>query len=467
MTSRDDRGMFVKKDSQDPLRSDPLIEDWLNAYESKWTRRTYFSQLKYFLGKNGLSPEQFLSLENGKARDLVISELRSLRDINKHSKVKAVGDATKSFRAYYEKPLEFRKQDKFRRVRKKISSGQEHVPTPEEIYRMINESQKERDKALIAILYQTGLRLNAIQKLTLGMLRPYLYPEINAPIPIRVNENLDTKLRSSEIGYYFTFLARDGSEYLKNFTDQLKDKPDDYRLFGFHEGTILNIVKKLAKKIGLDPKTVWTHLFRKSFRKVLNSLSSTLDEDTKEALMGHKLPGARGNYFDYADLEEIKEKYSRLQFWTQNVGLSELKQENRNLKQQISILQLDLGELRSELEKFESVQKILDDPRKWLQAQDAYPPDGLTREQLGEWMNRRYGDPRIEVYDANLTEPETISLENKIKEIVKNVLTEKNHSTFSYRTIEIDNEKELISLLEGGWEIYREINGKIILRKLK
>jgi len=42
---------------------------------------------------------------------------------------------------------------------------------------------------------------------------------------------------------------------------------------------------------------------------VLNA-TSDLDEDTKEALMGHSLPGSRGNYFDLHDIDEIAGKYN-------------------------------------------------------------------------------------------------------------------------------------------------------------
>jgi hypothetical protein len=54
---------------------------------------------------------------------------------------------------------------------------------------------------------------------------------------------------------------------------------------------------------------MWSRLLRKSFRKVLNQ--SDIDEDTKEAIMGHKLPGSRGNYFDSHDHDEIAGKYMR------------------------------------------------------------------------------------------------------------------------------------------------------------
>ena len=50
----------------------------------------------------------------------------------------------------------------------------------------------------------------------------------------------------------------------------------------------------------------------KAFRKVLNN--SDIDDDTREALMGHKLPGSRGSYFDSHDADEIAKKYARCDF---------------------------------------------------------------------------------------------------------------------------------------------------------
>jgi len=64
--------------------------------------------------------------------------------------------------------------------------------------------------------------------------------------------------------------------------------------------------------VGENSQGTWPHCLRKAFRKVLNS--SDIDEDTKEALMGHKVPGSRHNYFDYHDIEEIERKYMRLNF---------------------------------------------------------------------------------------------------------------------------------------------------------
>jgi len=361
---RDSHGRFVKQYDDDTLDSDPLVQDWLNSYESKETRYTYLSQFRHFITEIGLSPQEYLDLDINKSRSILVAKIREYRDQERHSKAKATADAVRAFMKYHYKPIQLRRQDVPRRIRKKLNSGLEHVPTEDEIYGMVEASNKERNKALIMVLFQSGIRVNALRRLTLGMLRPYLYPEIDAPIPLQITSDIDTKLRSSEISYYYTFIARDGAEYLKNYTDQLMDEPDECRLFGLDNSRICQIIKRLAKKIGIDPKTVWTHLLRKSFRKVLNR--STLDEDTKEAIMGHRLAGSRGNYFDHADLNEIRSKYARLDFRNQNVEVRELQ---RELERESQIRRMLESQLRYMDQTFE---KRVKDSFDVMMAQQTY-----------------------------------------------------------------------------------------------
>jgi len=73
------------------------------------------------------------------------------------------------------------------------------------------------------------------------------------------------------------------------------------------------MVKGAARRSGIRPESIWTHCLRKSFRKILNA-TPAIDEDTKEALMGHKLPGSRGSYFDYHDEDEVMGKYMQADF---------------------------------------------------------------------------------------------------------------------------------------------------------
>ena len=77
---------------------------------------------------------------------------------------------------------------------------------------------------------------------------------------------------------------------------------------------------------------VWTHTLRKSFRKVLNA-TPDLDEDTKEALMGHRLPGSRGNYFGIHDIDEIAAKYAKANFGSGLDIRAELAQRDRTIEE--------------------------------------------------------------------------------------------------------------------------------------
>jgi hypothetical protein len=62
----------------------------------------------------------------------------------------------------------------------------------------------------------------------------------------------------------------------------------------------------------MDPKTIWTHSLRKSFRKIVRQ--TDLDDDTREMLMGHTIGGSREAYFDRHDIELIKKEYEKCNF---------------------------------------------------------------------------------------------------------------------------------------------------------
>ncbi len=143
---------------------------------------------------------------------------------------------------------------------------------------------------------------------------------------MKITNAVDTKLSGYGLPYYYTFLQAEAAKALKDYLDmrasleeELRD--EDYIFMPIlrkalnekmHRVRVSNLVKSSARKTGLDPRSVWTHTIRKSFRKVLNA--SSIDEDTKEALMSHRLPGSRDNYFDSHDLDEIARKYMTADF---------------------------------------------------------------------------------------------------------------------------------------------------------
>jgi len=70
---------------------------------------------------------------------------------------------------------------------------------------------------------------------------------------------------------------------------------------------------------------------RKTFRKILDA--SDIDEDTKEALMGHTLPGSRGSYFDMQDIDEIAAKYLKANFSSRLDVRAELEQRDQTIQE--------------------------------------------------------------------------------------------------------------------------------------
>ena len=143
---------------------------------------------------------------------------------------------------------------------------------------------------------------------------------------LKVTEEIESKLRSYDMGYYYTFLAKEATEVLKKYLEwriSRKEELNDGSPIFVTNSTIVkgeplktnsirDMIKRCARKAGLNPKGIWPHCLRKAFRKVLNN--SDIDEDTKEDLMGHKLLGSRGSYFDYHDVEEVAGKYMRCKF---------------------------------------------------------------------------------------------------------------------------------------------------------
>jgi regulator of replication initiation timing len=174
-------------------------------------------------------------------------------------------------------------------------------------------------------------------------------PAPKYPIKIIVTPDEDSKISSYGVGYYVTFLNVEAGEALREYllqrmrpktihigrgeytpggrreylseTEQLVPKDEDYVFVT--EGTvsrgrklsqvsIRDIVKRAAVKAAIEPETIWPHCFRKGFRKTL--YAAGLADDMAEALMGHKLPGSRGNYFDYHDDDMIAKQYLMADF---------------------------------------------------------------------------------------------------------------------------------------------------------
>lgn len=363
------RGLFVSGPrSYDGLLADPLISSWIDIYRSANTREAYLHWLNVLCARSELSPRQLLDLGPDEARRVVMNVVQEYLKQDKLMAAKQIQTAVKSFFEYHDRVIKFRRVDRIRRIRKKVAY--EVIPSKDQIYRMADIFKKEgllrlRTRAIILCLFQSGVRVSCLLNWRLGMVREQLYPEIKVPVRLKITNQIDTKLSGYELPYYYTFLQAEAAKALRDYLDyrasqegELRD--DDYifkpilrkaRREKMSRMGVLLLVKSAAKRIGLDPRCVWTHVIRKSFRKVLNA--SPIDEDTKEALMGHRLQGSRENYFDSHDLDEIARKYMQADF--------SATKKTEDLQKDLEVSKVEIERLRVDLALAHSGRRALEE----------------------------------------------------------------------------------------------------------
>jgi len=275
-----------------------------------------------------------------------------------------------------------------------------------------------------------------------SLIKDQLFPpdnHIKIPVYLRITESVDTKLRSDDVGYYYTFLGREAAEALRDYLkwrigNEEKLKPDS-PVFASHATTIRGtplssssirgIIKRCAKNAGIEPERVWTHCLRKAFRKVLNG--SDIVEDTREALIGHKLPGSRGSYFDSHDVDEIARKYMKC--------------------------------------NFARIEAMSEDMRKGMLL-------SLWRDQARMFgidpMKVRIKKEKVLGREPN-TEEEMVAIHTEIKKTVISPVKQKGESNDCNSRpyiSKIISERELVQYVEEGWEIVRELsNGRFLVRR--
>jgi len=258
----------------------------------------------------------------------VKSEIRRIAQrflsADKPSMARSIIVAARSFFSAHEKLVNFTRRERVPAYRKKIAI--QVVPSKEEVYRMADAAARLRDKALVLCAFQSGVRPSCLLNWNVGVVRKQLYPETCVPVGLKITKALDSKIAGYNLDYYWTFLQLEAATALRAYLDariqkgeRLKDDgpiwvtdASSIRGTKLSSKSYLGVVKRLASRVGIDPKTVWPHCLRKSFRKVLNS--ADIDDDTREALMGHRIPGSRENYFDRHDVIEAAKKYMRCNF---------------------------------------------------------------------------------------------------------------------------------------------------------
>ena len=362
-------------------------------------------QFQHFLEINKLDPDEALGLSEAEVKKCVKRACLTKQQEDHYAAARNLFYIVRRFFELNGKEIRFNRTEKkmlLKRKPKKIAK--QHIPTREEIYRMAdafpnrNSRQHTRGKAMILSLWQSGVRSSCLCSWVYGMFKDQLWPQVKIPVTIKVVANRpdgvtdcaeDTKLSSYNVGYYYTFLHEEAALALRDYlNERIADgwQPEDSNPVFVTEASmtkgdpidaqhVIGVVKTAAEQVGIDPDSIWTHCLRKAFRKTL--YRGGVDPDCAEGLMGHKLPGSKGSYFDYHDASFVADEYMR-GFW-QRIGIDRI----RGLEDEI-------GELRKEREKRQQLETKITELKQRL--------NGLTKPKktIDTTMTQLLEDPEVQ-----------------------------------------------------------------------
>jgi integrase len=325
----------------------------------------------------------------------------------------------------------------------------EYVPTSEEIERMAIAAGSKRNRALILMLYTTGLRISTLRALTVGDVIEELEGGLNV-IEIPVYAEMKNRIPEACKGGipYYTFASAEAVEALREYLEERKKKygglENDEPLFcsdttnvpvevrrktPIMRKAIQQIVKRAARKARIKRwRDVTPHCLRKAFESALRN--NGLDVKDQEFLMGHILPGSQDAYYDYSKVEELRAKYAKIRFFR--------------------TAQIDKIEMIKAFAKTLGIEEIEVKIQRLMEEQ----PELDEMEALGKIMREELG-----IRPLNM-KPTKYRKENESVDC-------NNNNCKKYES-KIVSENELLPYLDEGWDMVKELkNGMIVIRRLR
>lgn len=383
-----------KRSYEEFIENNDVIKEWLEK-KPKNTKIKYASLVQKFCEFSNIKPEEFLELPAKKARDVAWEFIKTLWDA-KNDKTSTAINAMYALKSFYRNhdgeklPFDSIKGGKhhingLRRKRVKY----EHVPKRKEVYRIANMATNLRDRAIVLTLFQSGIRVNALISLNYSHVKDQLAAG-KVPLRIKINDDIDTKLKGYSVAFYYAFLGKESVEALKEYCEKVhRFSKDDTPLFmtdsnkRMRDVLIWTNLKGCIERAGFDKRTITTHTIRKAFRRCVRQ--ADINEELKEVLMGHKLKGTMENYYDRNDLEEIQKQYEKIDFSEERNGVrisefAELKLERETLRSVIMNQRSEIDDLKQKVEKTENVGGYIDHLYKQME---------MMQKQINEFTGKK------------------------------------------------------------------------------
>ena len=415
------------------------VERFLRHYSRKTrsesTRRGACDMLHRFLLYSGLDPGNVIELSPEEASEKVQGFIDSMSD--RGLSIRTMNTSLAYLKQFFKvngfkngREIEVERYHQPSRYRKRA----EYIPTSEEIWGMANASGSTQYKAMILMLYTSGLRNSTLRALRVGdlfdelvefregkldVVKVPVYPEMKDLVPDACKGRIP----------YYSFISRETSEALwehltereAQYGEYLLEEPlfiststnfppDQRRKSPVKKTTLAVAVKRAARNSGIDSwENVYPHCLRKAFESSLRN--NRLDYKDQEFLMGHILPGSQDTYYDKSKVNVIRHRYSEAVFFTSR-RRDDMAEKRRQLVQTAQLMGFDderLRKLQEVLMRTKTIDEGIDQFRKLKDSHETEEPSA-----------------KIVIGDA-----------------------------------------ELLNALNEGWEIIRELNGeKFLMRRL-
>jgi site-specific recombinase XerD len=312
--------------------------------QSKATLHNYIYGIYYFCTRLNLTPDQLITaygLNNEKAEEITrkivkIIERERARNLAPSS-LKVMLSYLESFLRYNDLDIKISNKINWPRIRKWYAS---ESPKPEEVMKMIDFAPTLRDKAIIAILATSGLRIGTVLQLKYK----HVMEDFEAnriPCMIRV----DADITKGKYAPYITFINEEAVYYLRLYLEQRRKGTDKIPpenitsrswLFVTYENppkpllyqTFAHIFADICELMNVEKRgsryKYSIHSLRKFFKTQL--ISKGVEEAIVDYWMGH----VRDTYTQIRnlDIDFLKNKYL-----SANLRIREAKTDERQIKE--------------------------------------------------------------------------------------------------------------------------------------
>lgn len=218
---------------------------------------------------------------------------------------------------------------------------------------MLLSANNLRDKVLLSLLFDTGMRIGTVLNLKKGDFEKKKDDEINETYYIiRVKKNYTKSNKARSIHTWLDKTSKLLDKYLKDLEngDLLFDI--SYR---YARKIIRRIAKKSDVKVKPEAKTVKPHDFRRS--SATYWLKRGMRQDSIKARLGHK-PSSTviDKYVNYLGLDKHKQRKK-----VNKQNISDLKEKYEKTKNRLKSVEKDLNRLKEHLKEREEKTKELND----------------------------------------------------------------------------------------------------------